>query len=508
MSGVWLALTLLAAGSAWAHPTNYWIGSTDPDFNQPTNWSLGTVPGPTDFVYFTNVTGQAIRFSASVTNYPLRIYNSDLAFDLNGYAWRSKSLSRYDNSVIQSDVSLVTLHFSSSSAARHADGNTMTVEYFQDSGFGGTEVKTLKIDDALGYPVTVDFSLMYNGTKRPFSVTIGGTNSRLLWSQQFQSALAGDFLVTTQAALHLINTGAGGTFSLGGHLGLGADATVTVKDANLVTATTYPLRVSGRYGKASVYLEDSLWTAGQHVIVGSDGYHNLAHPGAVYLTNSVFVGTSMHLGLYRTDSPSVPGSGLLSLQAGSEATFSNRLVVTDSFYDLGVRERSRLEMTDSIINLGGGIEAGALTNLAHMRIAGTIRGQGTSPATVYAGAGSMNWIGDGVASLTLSNANFEVASGATLLLEFGDDTNDQIIVSNGTATIGGTVVFSNPPSFFPKHGTMWDFIEADNLVYTADDNMADLMSAYGLKTDYIFGVVGGRILRLSIIERGTLIMIR
>ncbi len=105
---------------------------------------------------------------------------------------------------------------------------------------------------------------------------------------------------------------------------------------------------------------------------------------------------------------------------------------------------------------------------------------------------------------------------ATLFFEFDATDNDRICLSGGVAEVGGTVVFTNMPGFMPARGSgmTWDFIRASDIVYTAVDNMSDLMDTFGLvrDVDYRFGVVStpdGKILRCRIMPPpGTLITIK
>jgi hypothetical protein len=126
------------------------------------------------------------------------------------------------------------------------------------------------------------------------------------------------------------------------------------------------------------------------------------------------------------------------------------------------------------------------------------------------------YVGNSIGTLTLSNADLVLAASSTNWFEFDGTGCDRFTISNGTATIGGTLVFTNAPGFTPKRGSglKWDFVQADSIVYTAADNITSLMSAYGLTagSDYAFGVVasgGGQVLRLRIFgSSGTVIVVQ
>jgi len=158
--------------------------------------------------------------------------------------------------------------------------------------------------------------------------------------------------------------------------------------------------------------------------------------------------------------------------------------------------------------------------------AGLLRGAGTiSRATAGVNfailSESLIRVGDtnatpAIGTLTVNNGNLTNTSAGTIYFDFNATTNDQIAISGGTATIAGTLTFTNAPGFTPVKGMgkNWDFVRADSMTYSATDNMAALMTSKGLAAgvDYSFGVVTDgavQALRLKIFNKpGTVVFIR
>ena len=120
-----------------------------------------------------------------------------------------------------------------------------------------------------------------------------------------------------------------------------------------------------------------------------------------------------------------------------------------------------------------------------------------------------------IGTLTVNNGNLTNTATGKIYFDFATTTNDQIAISGGTATLAGTLTFTNAPGFTPVKGMgkNWDFVRADSITYSATDDMTALMTSYGLAgADYTFGVVTDgavRALRLKIFNKpGTVVFIR
>lgn len=480
-------LALAAAGSALAANSNYWIGATDLSFNQDTNWSLGHRPTTTECAFFTNAVSQQITFNASVDSGSLQIYDSPVVFDLNGYRWTTIS-ENLTPSIAITAAAPVTVHFSSTSQTNVSGGNYARIgdtDYHTGTAALRGPV-TLKVDDDLGQPVWVDWRQGNGRIDSVVQVIVEGSNTVFRYTGQYAglARLGGTVLVSNRAE-----------FATLGLWTFGYRETFTAKVVNASTFRT-PKQdgvVGGWLGKADILLQDSAWVAeGGHIRVGLEG------SGSVILSNSTFTGQRMTLG-------DGTASGRLDLLAGSSATFSTQLLVSAS---------GTLVLDSGTISLGSGSTAGTLTNRGVMRAGGTIRGAGSGRA--YVRNEKFLYVGNSIGTLTLSNADLVLAASSTNWFEFDGTGCDRFTISNGTATIGGTLVFTNAPGFTPKRGSglKWDFVQADSIVYTAADNITSLMSAYGLTagSDYAFGVVasgGGQVLRLRIFgSSGTVIVVQ
>jgi len=490
------ALAGLLAGSSALAQSNYWIGTTGGDYTNTANWYNNQVPGTLDRAFFTNATSQTITFSTSVTNKPVQIFDTPVSFDLNGYIWvngeaTSPLFDLPGNNL--TSAAPVTVHFSSGTNALVNDGNYVKlgpVSGYQNSNIRGPV--TLQVDDELGYPVKLLFAVAQGGFDASSKVIVEGPGSEFeVYNGGSSCQLRGPILVTN-----------GATFRWDYDVRLGNQAmnqTTTVVNAHMRTGGG---RVGGRAG-----LNPPGW-ATVDLSNGSDWYDsgNLdvgawqGAQGFIILSNSAFVGQSMVLG------QSQYSRGDLQI-LDSTATFSNRLVLTPNFYSqyasfTTTGAQSRLVLKNGTINLGGGGTAGALTNFGVMRAAGTIKGLDSSqPAMVYAGAGSSNWIGSSIGSLTLNNANLELAAGSVTLWEFSDTGLDQINVVDGWASLDGTNLFSLAAgSAAPTPGVKWglgvyDFVLGTGVTVGANfyANMTNLLSSapyslvYG--TDYRFGLV-------------------
>jgi len=503
---------LLAGASAFA-ADNYWIGTTDMDFNQATNWSQGTVPTTADPVLFTNAAAQTVQFTASAANDPVQIIESPVTFDLNGYRWTSQNDSPY---VIITSAVPVEVRFSSSQSAQVSGGN------FAQFGNGNSPSYassirgpvTVRVDDDLGAPVQVDWWQSAGSFQNQTQFIAEGPGTVLRVGAFYNNGISGNLLVTN-----------GAEFGMWHYWALGYPGGGGVFTAEVVNASTF--RSPGSPGKlgeyltrdATVMLRDSTWIAeghgelsysnyywygSGHIQVGYEGLYQVPYQGSIIMSNSTFIGQAMTLGSDYPNYGNGPAAGRLYVLDGSSATFSNQLLVRGT---AGLGTRSTLILDSGTITLGGGTStlyntsfAGLLTNRGNMRLAGTIRGGNpTKPALVFATAGSSNWIGSSIGTLTLENANLELAAGSVTLWEFSDTGLDQVNVVDGWAMLDGTNLFALAAgSAAPAPGAKWglgtyDFIIGTGVTVGANfyADMTNLLAGYYLNegVDYRFGLV-------------------
>ncbi|NQU09837.1 PEP-CTERM sorting domain-containing protein [bacterium] len=489
-------LCLLAGGVARAQNSNYWIGTTGGDYTNTANWSLGTAPSTTDWVFFTNGVDQTITFSSSITNYPLKIYDSSATFDLGGQAWKNMYQGTVGSTIGTNPASAMTVVFSSSSAPAITGGNTVlfgqTSPYHTDvigATSGGRQTKVV-VDDSLGNPVRVLWDGGYGGIY-DVDLTVSGPGSEFRVAYGNPGSLASpNVTVSNQALLsgYSLQVGYGGYY-----------ATVTVDNASAKSDTIFS--IGAYYGGLSTVIlsNNSTLIAGSTVQVGQSGLAASGgnYSGKLLMDNSAVIAQTMQLG-----GPSHNGlpPGFVQAVNGSSLTLSNRLVITDNNTS---GSTNTLILNNGTISLGGGATPGVLTNLAVMRAAGTIKGQGTSPALVYGGPASILEVGSSIGTLTLQNANLELAAGSQTLWEFSDTALDQINVINGWASLDGTNLFALAAgSAIPQPGQKWglgsyNFVLASNITAGMNfyANMTNLLGSYGLteNLDYRFGVlnIGG-----------------
>jgi hypothetical protein len=499
-------ISLTIASGALAVDSNSWqavTGNYNGNFTDAAHWTLGTTPTIDHWVFFSNLQSSAytVQLTASVTSGPLRVYDDSVTYDLKGYRW-TVDIDGGGSTIGTNPNYAMTVKFSSSSPTNVVTGNTVDFgthawhyDYIGASTLNGRKTRVV-VDDSLGYPAKVIFPVAFGRVLPDSDMLVSGTGSELSIGYLNGGSLDGNILATSGATfkvLYVYGAGAIGSYW--------ANATVTVANASMYT----PAMTLGGYlsGRGTVVLRDGgAWSAGGDVYLGVDGISGgTPHFGILRVTNGAFAGQSVIVG---GNNGNGPAPGLLSVHYGGLATVSNSLWISRTnsagraTYTAALT--NTLVLDNGAILLGGALN-GSLTNEGIMQAAGQIVGKG--PANFPLANNGMLKVGNSLGTLSLTNCTFVNESGGTIFFEFGATTSDRINISGGTAVIGGALLFA-PLDLIPKPslGAAWDFIRADDITYTATDNMAALMTSYGLTgSDYTFGVVpygSGEALRLKI----------
>ncbi|NQU11778.1 PEP-CTERM sorting domain-containing protein [bacterium] len=498
-------LCVLAGGNVLAaNSTNSWNNIGGGLFTNDVNWDTTTAPSTTtDWTYFTNsqVSAYTVTFDKSVTTGPLNIIDDSVTFDMGGWRWDTPA---GDSSIGTNGGAAGTVTFTSSSATNVSNGNVIVLGAASAGAVPSLgNNQTLVVDDSLGFPVRVEWAGGLRGISGPIVVT--GTNAefRIMSPNSFSGIPYGGVVVSNQAIFSFRDFN-----QPHGFFGPAAVFDNGILNNEGVGNTTY---IGWNYTSGSVILSNnSTWTDLTDIRVGTVANNT----GRVIMDNSTFVGQNLQLGDVSATPP-----GLLEIRNGSSATFSNRLVVTG-----WASHTNSLILNNGTISLGGGATAGVLTNQSVMRAAGTIRGIGNSPALVHIGsgqAGAMSYldIGSSIGTLTLSNANLEIAAGTETRLEFSDTGLDQILITGGGATLLGSNVFTLVSGSAPLGPYKWglgayDFIVGTGVTYSAQyDNLTNILGAAGLvqNLDYRYGIfnIGGGLqaLRLEFVPEPSTVLL-
>ncbi|NQU10560.1 hypothetical protein HQ590_07215 [bacterium] len=178
------------------------------------------------------------------------------------------------------------------------------------------------------------------------------------------------------------------------------------------------------------------------------------------------------------------GAGYVEVANNSTMVLSNGyLLVSDKNY---LAATNTLVLNGSTIKLGKPGSSGVLTNRGIMKASGTITGMGSSPALVR--SEGVFAVGNSIGTLTLNNANLELAPGSQTSWEFSDTGLDQIIINGGSASLLGSNTFALASGSAPlAPGVKWglgayNFVVVSNVTWNPQyADLTNLLNAAGLQ---------------------------
>ncbi|NQU11852.1 hypothetical protein HQ590_13745, partial [bacterium] len=482
---VFVLACLLGAGStALAQTSNFWTNAVGTvQWSTAGNWDPNTVPTTTNtFVLFTNAASSAytVQFSGVSTSGPLIVTSDNVTFDVAGYTWRAGGVG-YDYGPWSNSSHLIawdlpaptgaltaTVVFSSSSVTNVPNGNRIDLNPGVYTAFGIGPGATVSVDDSLGFPVTLNapYNVFVSGGG---DLTISGPGVSFTAGTQ-QGAVSGagsSVLVANGASLY-------STFG-----GVGGGASFTLDNATKTDGGF----IVGNVGSGTMLVTNSsLWNSTGGLTVG----YNYG-PGNLTIDDSAVSAVSLVVG-----APNLVGAGTVTVRNGGTLALSTGSLVVNRPSWPGYGGANYLVLENGTIQMGAGANPGVLTNFSVMRAAGTIRGGGTSPALVYVGSsgtgtGATLEVGSSIGTLTLVNANLELAAGSQTLLQFSDTGLDQIIINGGSASVLGSNVFSLAAgSALPAPGVKWglgayNFVVGDSVTWNPQyDDLTNVLASYGL----------------------------
>jgi len=501
---------LLAGASARAQgpETNYWTNTSGGYWTNANNWTPSSVPTSNHWPVFNNDAASAytVMFTGFETNEPLNVVQDKVTFDLQGNTWRiirgTGGVHGQEYTNIGTSGAPAQVTFKSTGGQGTATVVRTVGSQFFNVGAGSTlTITNARLD-------TTDMYFGGNGT-----INILGPGAEL-YNAGYEGGISGSMnildggLATLSIGAWGVNIGNGaqivaanggtldarGASARGLHVGNTGTATLSVLSNGTVLAST--ITMGQNVGNGEVLVDDSeVYT--RSLLIGSAGYS-----GKVVLTNGAVLTVGTNWWGSHTIPYTVPADGTIEIPAKASGA-TNTLVINNA-----------------TIRLGGGAMAGTLTNRGFMKAMGTITGLGPSPATVYSEKDLE--VGGSVGTLTLNNANLELAAGSVTLWEFSDTGLDQINVVGGSALLDGTNLFSIVGSTNGlTSGVKWglgtyDFVLGTGVTVGANfyADMTNLLSGihslqYGV--DYRFGWVdtgtGLQALRLEFVPEPSTILL-
>jgi hypothetical protein len=462
--------------------TSYWTnaGSGVWNWNAASSWDPGLPTSTTTRVYWTNNAAAAytVKLDGPATSGLVRVTSDKVTFDLNGYRWDapdSGSAADYNggNAAVShwfggAAGEVCDLVFSSSRAGENIIKLNSGLQ--RGSRWGnGTADSLIQITTNLGHGVVV--IVPPNGGPYGARLIVRGPGA------EFRNPAANYFAIS-KGNVRIVD---GGLFNVVGWCYAGSlTGNTTVDNATLRFYTRpagYTYIGNVHHGQVVVTNKGS-WIAGNTVQTGYNSGR-----GSLIVDDAVFIGQAFRIGdpkyhgevVVRNGGRMILTNGWISIIAGATTALTNTL-----------------RLDDGMIEFAGAAGGSAITNAALIRGNGTILCSGDTPAVVR-NQGRMVFK-DGGGRLALTNTCLENTASGTLAFAFGEGGGDAVHIQEGTATIGGTSHFATV-SFTPERGAdrRWVFVEADQIDYTAQDNMDTLMTSFGLTagSDYFFGVREG-----------------
>lgn len=493
----WAALAGLLLTTQLVHATDYsWTNAAGGTFSDAGNWDPNATPGTADQAFFAlGGSTYTVDFTANAATSNLLLTGSGQVVTFN----------------LQGNTYLVDIN------------NAASGTYRARIGTGATDSVTLIIDGG-----TLDAHR--NQTYLGLSV---GPNSTLIVTNggRFMSA-SGSFADTSK----VIIDGVGSSALINHHI-MNAFGTTTF-DFTVQNGATAYFRSSGGQQSGDVLINGGTltnealltWSAGSVTITNGG---TLFSPGQLMFGQQVGPGSTVTVG-----DTSGLGSNLLSVQTlvleenGTPVRNNIHLVVNgngilrlrgsahplSSGIDAQVADGSIL----SLVNGNVEMQTNAIMGIRDVGAApgkGLLRGSGTFTKlnsglnfTVRNDGGDID-IGDTsglagsgstIGKISIFDGDLEQINGGTTFFDFDATTSgvaDFIAISDGVATLGGTLDFDAIGAPNPNAYSRWEFLLADDIIYTASDNIAALMAGFGIAPNqYFYGVVDYGTQRMLILE--------
>lgn len=500
--------------SAAPATSNYWQdtgGNYNGTYTDTAHWDTGVVPTQTNsYLFFTNAqtSSYTVQLTDVTTSGVVRVSTDNLTFDVNGYKWYARPIAAADYAGANPNVShtfgrylgeTATVVFSSSSISAVSGGNTVDLgqTIYGTVRVGGwnpaaylTAVRgsTLRVDDSLGNSVTVisPYDTMIVGG----SLIVSGTGSEFRNPVCAFCEFNGDVQILNGGFLNL---GGGAIF---GSYFAAVPGTNLINDATLYTGGN--VTIGWGQANATIITNNGLWLARGKVRVGDNPVFGtglgLPYRGNLIITDNSQLLHSNTNG-FEIGSDTFPnGIGRVDILNNSSLVISNGSMLvrfgTAAFGGVTRTNTLLLDSTSEIV-FGDATHTGALTNRGVFFAGGLVKGQGPDNFLLQ-NEGRLE-PGNSIGTLSIENGDFNQAANGVTIFEF-DSGNlaDLITISNGVATVGGTNLFVGFNGYTPglQDYATWEFMRADDIVYTASDNIDEMMAGLGFAPEgYFFGVI-------------------
>lgn len=531
-----LVMVCTCLTAAQAQTTNYWVDNSGysgsfNDSSGASHWDTtpgggggGAMPASSNTVVFHNgqTTQYTVSFISNTQSGVFHVLSDNVLFDLSGIRYTARFFDPINGTFNYSDGSRIgvgagntgTVVVSSSVAAGSTNNNLLNsfvgneFTYFALLvGNGAGAVGNLIIDDSLGFGATVwhrgNLFVGEGNNGGKGYMTVSGAGS------EFKSDYGGEANIAGNSVLTVTNHGKF-TVSQLQRTGISPGiTTVNIGSTGLVTTTTTQM---GVHDPVVVNINSGgKWNAG-NVEMGLFHFYTPA-PIQVQMTidgeGSAFNANNIRVGTYIAGQA---GNALVTVQNNGTLSAINTLMVTN--LTTGGIAKNTVSLDNGNVLLGGP----SSTNGGLFEVHGILRGTGniaaapgnagnmtlrvtTSEAELRPGDTTTN---AAIGMLSITDGDLITENGATSFFDFDATASgvaDFISISNGVATLGGTLDFDAIGAPNPNVYSRWEFVLADEIIYTATDNIATLMAGFGIAPNrYFYGVVDHGFQQMLILE--------
>jgi hypothetical protein len=485
LTGTVVILADLLVSPTIIQATDYtWNNAAGGTFSTSGNWTPAGPPTSADSATFGLAGNYTVNFSGSATTFQLFFTNSNtVTFDMKGQTYTASATTVNPGIVINNSAKVIL----SDSVATNGLLRNHTPASNKPITIGGNG---LEMNTSLGFGTTFNIHGDFNALA---PVLVDGVGSFLNHDQSFFNVSAGSSLTIQN----------GGRVNGANFQQVNSATAILIDGIGSTLKTTANGARVGQFGGTTRIINGGTWdTSGLQFEMGVSSGNPVITVGNGVNTSSILAG-DFRFGTTFDPNRGAPelivkGGGLIRATSTANSIF---------IYDQGT-----LTMN------GGNAEVAAGGQVVVADINGTgskglLRGSGT--ITRYLAGSNFSITNNGnirpgdtnatarIATLSVANGNLVQNSGGRSFFDFDGSGSDLISMSGGTATIGGTNTFTILNGYTPQTGDHWDFLIADDITYTASDNIKALMTSFGLQTEYSFGVSplnGQEVLRLSIPE--------